>query len=158
MPTGRYGCPDGRIRLSASGHRSTLCPHAANRAMKLPVFAACCVAITLTVFAPSVGAAPPSGPGDEICQVLGDNGGTYFLSVTSRRDNDLSQCAGGTPLKVNIDDLLGNPKYGPNVDRRCVYDMTTDPTVDAIVGVYSSGGETDRASARAACQLHHGSN
>jgi hypothetical protein len=40
------------------------------------------------------------------------------------------------------------------VDRRCIYDMTTDPTVAAIVGVYSSG----RAAACTICQLHHGSN
>jgi hypothetical protein len=112
---------------------------------------------TVTV-APSAGAVPLSGPGDEICQVLGDNGGTYFLSVTSRRDNDLSECSGGTPLQADIDDLLGNPKYGPNVDRRCIYDMTTDPTVDAIVGVYSSGRDIDRVAARTICQLHHGTN
>lgn len=130
--------------------------------MKRTVTAVCCTAAALTAFVPSAAAAaaavPLSGPGDEICQVLGDNGGTYFLSGTSRRDNDLSQCAGGTPLQANIDDLLGNPKYGPNVDRRCIYDMTTDPTVDAIVGVYSSGCDVDRAAARTVCQLHHGSN
>ncbi len=125
-------------------------------AVKLTVTALCCAALALTVFVPSAGAAPLSGPGDEICQVLGDNGGTYFLSVTSRRDNDLSQCDAGTPLQANIDDLLGNPKYGPNVDRRCIYDITTDPTVDAIVGVYSSGRDIDRAAARNVCQLHHG--
>ncbi len=54
--------------------------------MKLTVSALCCAASTLTVFAPSAGAAPLSGRGDEICQVVGDNGGTYFLSVTSRRE------------------------------------------------------------------------
>lgn len=97
-------------------------------------------------------------PGQEICQALGDNGGTYYLDVTSRRDNDLSQCDGATPLNANIDDLLGNPKYGQNVDRRCIYDITTDPSVDAIVGVYSSGHDIDRAAARTICQLHHGSN
>jgi hypothetical protein len=112
--------------------------------VKRTVAALCCATSALTIFVPSAGAAPLSGPGDEICQVLGDNGGTYFLSVTSRRDNDLSQCDAGTPLQASIDDLLGNPKYGPNVDRRCIYDITTDLTVDAIVGVYSSGREVPR--------------
>ncbi len=108
----------------------------------------------------AVALAPPAAadPGRGICQAQGANGGTYFLSVTSGRDNYLSQCDGGMPLDANIDDLLGNPKYGPNVDRRCIYDMTTDPSVNAIVGVYSLGHDIDRAAARTICQLHHGSN
>jgi hypothetical protein len=90
--------------------------------------------------------------------MVGGNGGTYYLSVTSRRDNDLSQCATGMPLQADVDDLLGNPAYGADMDRRCIYDMTTDPTVDAIVGVYSSGRASDRAAAQQVCELHHGSN
>jgi hypothetical protein len=90
--------------------------------------------------------------------MVGGNGGNYYLSVTSRRDSDLSQCAVGMPVQANIDDLLGNPAYGTNMDRRCTYDITTDPTVDAIVGVYSSDRASDRAAADAVCQLHHGSN
>ncbi|ATO63523.1 hypothetical protein BB737_05685 [Mycobacterium avium subsp. hominissuis] len=118
--------------------------------------AICCAAIALAVPVPSASAVPLSGPGEEICQVVGDNGGTYFLDVTSKRDNDLSQCAVGTPLQASIDDLLSSPKYGQNIDRRCIYDMTTDPSVDAIVGVYSSGRDLDRAAAQTVCQLHHG--
>ena len=90
--------------------------------------------------------------------MVGGNGGTYYLSVTSRRDNDLSQCAAGMPLQAGTDDLLGNPAYGTNMDRRCIYDITTDPTVDAIVEVYSSDRASDRAAADAVCQLHDGSN
>jgi hypothetical protein len=92
--------------------------------------------------------------------MVGGNGGTYYLSVTSRRNSDLSQCAAGAgmPLQANIDDLLGNPAYGTNIDRRCIYDITTDPTVDAIVGVYSSDRASDRAAADAVCQLHQGTN
>lgn len=124
--------------------------------MKWTIAAACCAAAILTVFISPAAAAP--GSGEETCQVQGANGGSYFLSITSRAHNDLSQCAAGTPLQADVDDLMGNPKYGPNVDRRCIYDMTTDPTVDAIVGVYSSGRDIDRAAARTVCQLHHGSN
>jgi hypothetical protein len=121
--------------------------------MKIVLLIAAGIAATVVCIPPVA-----ADSGQEICQALGDNGGTYDLDVTSRRDNDLSQCDGATPLNANIDDLLGNPKYGPNVDRRCIYDVTTDPSVDAIVGVYSSGHDIDRAAARAICQLHHGSN
>jgi hypothetical protein len=108
--------------------------------------------------APVTGGPSGLGPGEEICRVHDPSGGTYFLLVTSRRDNDLSECDPGTPLQSNIDDLLGNPTYGPNMDRRCIYDPGTDPTVDALVGVYSSSREIDRDAAREVCKLHHGSN
>jgi hypothetical protein len=108
--------------------------------------------------APVTGGPSGLGPGSEICQVQAVNGGTYFLYVTSRTDNDLSECDDGTALQANIDDLLGDTRFGPNMDRRCIYDITTDPTVDALVGVYSSGREIDRAAARETCELHHGSN
>jgi hypothetical protein len=90
--------------------------------------------------------------------MVGGNGGTYYLDVASPAHNDLSQCATGMPLQAGLDGLLGNPAYGPNMDRRCIYDTTTDPTVDAIVGVYSSGRASDRAAAQQVCELHHGSN
>jgi hypothetical protein len=96
------------------------------------------------------------GPGAEICQVQGTYGGTYYLSLTSRTVNDLSQCDAGTPLQTGIDGLLTNPEYGPNVDRRCIYGPDDD--VNAIVGVYSSGRDIDRAAAREVCDEHHGSN
>jgi hypothetical protein len=105
---------------------------------------------------PVTGGPSGFGPGRETCQVQAENGGTYFLLITSRRDNDLSECDGGTPLQANIDTLLGDTRLGPNMDRRCIYDITTDPTVDALVGVYSSGREIDRAAAREICELHHG--
>ncbi|WP_139830068.1 hypothetical protein [Mycobacterium triplex] len=71
---------------------------------------------------------------------------------------DLGQCAGGTPLQADVVDLLRDPKYGPHVDRRCIYDMTTDPNVDAIVGVYSPDRDIDREAAQVVCDQHHGSN
>jgi hypothetical protein len=96
----------------------------------------------------------------EMCQVVDDNGGTYFLYLSSWRDYDLSECAAGTPLQGDsIGEVLnGDPKYGPHFDRRCVYDSGTDPSVDALVGVYSSSRESDRAAAREICELHHGTN
>jgi hypothetical protein len=143
------------------------------------IIAACCAVITLSGCGSSSPVAAPSsaqsqsttsssslapvtggpsgrGLGRETCQIQAENGGTYFLLITSSADNDLSECDGGTPLQSDIDDLLGNPAHGPNMDRRCVYDPTTDPLVDALVGVYSSARRVDRAAAREICDLHHG--
>jgi len=44
------------------------------------------------------------------------------------------------------------------VDRRCIYGINTDPSVDAIVGVYSLGRDVDRAVAKEIYEAHHGSN
>lgn len=108
---------------------------------------------------PGLGGGPSElGPGREICQVQASDGGTYYLNVTSMGANDLSQCDAGTPLRTDTSELLKDPKYGPGVDRRCIYDMTTDPTVNAIVGVYSSSRDADRAAAQAICERHNGSN
>jgi hypothetical protein len=90
--------------------------------------------------------------------MVGGNGGTYYLSVTSKTGNAPSPCVGGYPLQASVDDLLANPAYGANIGRRCAYDTTTDPTVNATVGVYSSERASDRAAADAACQLHHVAN
>jgi hypothetical protein len=106
----------------------------------------------------STGGPSGLGPGREICQVQGDNGGTYYLLVISVKDNDLSQCDNGTALQTGIVGLLTNPNYGPNVDRRCKYGINTDTSVNAMVGVYSSGGDIDRAAAQEICAAHNGSN
>jgi hypothetical protein len=90
--------------------------------------------------------------------MIGGNGGTYYLSVTSKPDSGPSPCVSGMPLQATTDDLLANPAYGTNIGRRCTYDTTTDPTVNVVVGVYSSERASDRAAADAACQLHHSSN
>lgn len=36
--------------------------------------------------------------------------------------------------------------------------LSTDPSVDAIVGVYGSGRDIDRAAAQEICDAHHGWN
>jgi len=106
---------------------------------------------------PTTGGPSGLGPANELCQVQGDNGGTYLLWLTSAV-HDLSQCDNGTPLQGGIGELFDNPEHGPNVDRRCIYNPTNDPTVQAIVGVYSSSRDIDRAAAREVCDEHHGSN
>lgn len=113
------------------------------------------VASSSTTVPQTTGGPSGLGPSNETCRVQGANGGTYYLSVTSRGVNDLSQCDGGTPLQTGIDGLFTNPDYGPNVDRRCIYGP--DDEVNALVGVYSSNRDIDRAAAREICDQHHAS-
>jgi hypothetical protein len=133
--------------------------------VKRTVGAISCAGLALTIFVPPVAAEPPATPeptpsasGEEICEMIGGNGGMYYLSVTSKSDSGPSPCFGGSPLQASVADLLANPAYGANIGRRCTYDATTDPAVHATVGVYSSERASDRAAADAACQLHHVAN
>ena len=40
-------------------------------------------------------------------------------------------------------------------DKSCNYDPVSDPNVHALVAVYSSGGDLDRAAAEDQCSAHH---
>lgn len=98
----------------------------------------------------------PSGLGaDEvICSMSGANGATYYLDVTSGTEHDLSECDMGKPIKTTLGELMNTE----NVDRRCVYDPVSDPSVKATVGVYSADDAASRAAAADQCQAHGGTN
>jgi hypothetical protein len=95
------------------------------------------------------------GPGHEICQVAIADGSTYYIDVTSRMVYDLSECNAGTPVPGPLGRLFDSIE---GFDKRCHYDPVSDPSVHAIVGVYSDGRAADVASARDQCAAHSGSN
>jgi hypothetical protein len=94
------------------------------------------------------------GPGMEICR-FDNNGGIYYLYVTSKTVNDLSACQGATPVVTTIDDLLSQP----HTDRRCI--LSSDAAMqqyNAIVGVYSDTTRPDLQAAQQFCAANGGSN
>jgi len=73
------------------------------------------------------------------------------MQVTSRTENDLSECNVGKPIPAGLDPLFNSVK---GFDKRCNYDPVSDPSVHALVAVYSSGSDLDRAAAEDQCAAH----
>jgi hypothetical protein len=95
-----------------------------------------------------------------ICKVS-DDGGTYYLKVTSALAGNVSACRGAPEaFGSNIDTLLQQP----HMDRRCILPTTEPgpglpdalPTDEAIVGVYSDTARRDLAAARSYCETWKG--
>jgi hypothetical protein len=108
------------------------------------------VTATTTTAAVLTGGPSGLGPGEEVCKISGD-GGSYYLQVTSRTENDLSECAPGTPVQTTVGQLMDTVK---GFDRRCLYDGTNDPSVHAIVAVYSAADDADENAALGQCLAH----
>jgi hypothetical protein len=86
----------------------------------------------------------------QICQVT-DNGGTFYLYVTSSSVHTFKACSGGTPYSGTIDQLQSS---GSGMDRRCVLDGTTQAGV--IVAVYSDTMHGNAKAAQAYCRANSG--
>jgi hypothetical protein len=104
------------------------------------------------VAATATQAATPTGPASEICQ-FADNGGSYYLLVTSATDHNFKACAGGTLYKGTIDDLFNTV---PGLDRRCILGTAATVEFDALVAAYSDTKKADLAAARAFCAANGG--
>jgi hypothetical protein len=90
-------------------------------------------------------------PGREICSFTA-SGGTYYLSVVSETDHNMSACAGGTRYRGTLDDLF----TVPGMDRRCILGPAGTAKYDALVGVYSTSRAADLREARAYCIANGG--
>lgn len=105
--------------------------------------------------ATATAAATQTGPDQEICQFT-DNGGSYYLLVTSATDHNFKACAGGALYKGTLDDLFNS---GAGIDRRCILGSNADlAAFDALVAVYSDAKKADLAAARTFCTANGGSN
>ena len=93
---------------------------------------------------PTSGGLSGHGPGDELCRI---DGGAFYLAVTSPKLHDLSQCDGGTPIQGWVEQL-----FGMGIQTRCHYHAVSDPSVHAIVTVYSSGRDVDKGAALDRCK------
>ncbi|MFJ4653909.1 hypothetical protein ACIP5Y_21810 [Nocardia sp. NPDC088792] len=94
-----------------------------------------------------------NGLGYEICR-FNNKGGTYYLQVISRTDNNLSACNGGTPYIGDLDDLF-NTVTG--LDRRCLMNSPEQLQLfDANVAIYSSSARNDIDAAKTQCDAYGG--
>jgi hypothetical protein len=101
---------------------------------------------------PTGGGPSGHGPGDELCRIDGGDGSAFYLAVTSPKLRDLSQCDGGMPIQGWVEQL-----FGMGINTQCHYNAVSDPSVHAIVTVYSSKRDVDKATALGRCKAHHAS-
>jgi hypothetical protein len=101
---------------------------------------------------PTGGGPSGHGPGDELCRIDGGDGSAFYLAVTSPKLHDLSQCDGGTPIQGWVEQL-----FGMGIQTRCHYNAISEPSVHAIVTVYSSGRDVDKGAALGRCKAHKAS-
>ncbi|MDN5757299.1 MAG: hypothetical protein L0H59_02020 [Tomitella sp.] len=85
-----------------------------------------------------------------------NNGGTYYVNVISRLDNNLSACDGGTPIAVPGNDFYGlNLAAGMNL--RCWLESPAQITrLDALVTLYSGSDPANVAALKARCTAEGG--
>jgi hypothetical protein len=89
----------------------------------------------------------PSTANGAMC-LVSQNGGTFWLSITSAQAHNFTAC-GGAPLQAdNLDAIFAS---GPNVDRRCLNSDADIAAEEAVIGVYSSSNAADHAAARDFC-------
>lgn len=86
-----------------------------------------------------------------ICEVTGDDGGSFYLSLISATMHDFSACVGGTPYDGSIDKLLAS---GHGTDLRCYLSNAFILANNAGGGVYSTGSKADRAAASEYCAVN----
>lgn len=89
--------------------------------------------------------------GTQICG-LTNNGGSFYLYVSSATAHNFAACAGGTRYGGTIDQLMSS-----GVERRCTLGADHGTRNQAIVSVYSGAARADRAAARAFCSTNGGS-
>jgi hypothetical protein len=94
---------------------------------------------------------PATPPDREICRVT-DNGGSYYLLVTSATYHNFQACDGATPYDGTMDKLLNLPKMG----RRCILGDQYTADNHALVGVYSDTDSANMAAARRFCDANGG--
>jgi hypothetical protein len=104
--------------------------------------------------APASAVATPTGPDQEICQVI-ENGSTYYLLVTSATDHNFKACAGDKLFAGTLDDLFNS---AAGMDRRCILGNAATVEFDALVAAYSDTKKADMAAARAFCTANGGTN
>lgn len=99
---------------------------------------------------PSPGTTTATLPTTQICR-LTNNGGNFYLYVTSATAHNFAACAGATRYRGTIEQLLSS-----GAQRRC--DLGSDHAArnQAIVSVYSAAARADRAAARAYCSTNGG--
>jgi hypothetical protein len=106
-----------------------------------------------TIRANAPGGGPSGhGPGDELCRIDGADGSAFYLAVSSPQLHDLSQCDGGAPIQGWVEQL-----FDQAIQTQCHYNAVSDPSVHAIVTVYSSKRDVDKDAALARCKAHHAS-